>query len=436
MQTPCTIYLKSIYSILVVTFSEYSEYTRLLIMFIQLDKLIQTCYNVKLKGRDNVAKKSEVEKNTSTPTKKQARISQSACPSHTLEDALKIPQAIKENFAGQPTDPMLLSQACGYSPSSSNWRTLTGAAIAYGIADGGYNSKEISITSLGERIVAPLVEGDDLIAKKEASLIPTVLKVFFTQYDRNKFPREDIAKNVLISKGVPADRVDGVYDIIRANGRFVNTIQILSGSEYIRLGDNVCVTAAPATNSNQTDLDADVSDSSDTIDVDIPQDLAVRMNISKPEESVQKVQETPVIPRVFISHGKNSKVIVGQLKELLTYGQMEAIVSVEKETTAISVPDKVFDDMRSCHAGIIHVCQESCTDTEDHVVSKLNENVLIEIGAAMALYGKRIIILCAKDTKLPSNLQGLYRCEYEGDQLDYTSTMKLLKTLQELRKML
>ena len=160
------------------------------------------------------------------------------------------------------------------------------------------------------------------------------------------------------------------------------------------------------------------------------------MNITKPEASPVYIPETPAIPRVFISHGKNSKVIVGQLKELLTYGQMEPIVSVEKETTAISVPDKVFDDMRSCNAGIIHVCPETSTDLDNHVISKLNENVLIEIGAAMALYGKKIIILCQQGTQLPSNLQGLYRCEYNGDQLDYASTMKLLKTLQELRKIM
>lgn len=82
------------------------------------------------------------------------------------------------------------------------------------------------------------------------------------------------------------------------------------------------------------------------------------------------------------------------------------------------------------------MCPETSTDFENHTISKLNENVLIEIGAAMALYGKKIIILCQQGTQLPSNLQGLYRCEYAGDQLDYASTMKLLKTLQELRKLM
>ena len=62
---------------------------------------------------------------------------------------------------------------------------------------------------------------------------------------------------------------------------------------------------------------------------------------------------------------------------------------------------------------------------------RLNENVLIEISAAIALYRKRFVLLVEKGVKLPSNLQGLYRCEYEGDQLDYAATMKLLKTFNE-----
>ncbi|MBE6586639.1 MAG: hypothetical protein E7645_09030 [Ruminococcaceae bacterium] len=64
----------------------------------------------------------------------------------------------------------------------------------------------------------------------------------------------------------------------------------------------------------------------------------------------------------------------------------------------------------------------------------MNENVLIEIGAAIALFKNRVILLCKKGIQLPSNLQGLYRCEYEGEQLDYQATMKLLKTFSEFRK--
>jgi predicted nucleotide-binding protein len=72
-------------------------------------------------------------------------------------------------------------------------------------------------------------------------------------------------------------------------------------------------------------------------------------------------------------------------------------------------------------------------DLNGNELAKLNDNVLIEIGAAMALYGKRVILLVEKGVVLPSNLQGLYRCEFEGDKLDYDSTMKLLKTFSQFR---
>ncbi len=72
-------------------------------------------------------------------------------------------------------------------------------------------------------------------------------------------------------------------------------------------------------------------------------------------------------------------------------------------------------------------------DKDGNEHTKLNDNVCIEIGAAMALYGKRMILLVEKGVVLPSNLQGLYRCEFEGDKLDYESTMKLLKTFNQFR---
>jgi len=126
--------------------------------------------------------------------------------------------------------------------------------------------------------------------------------------------------------------------------------------------------------------------------------------------------------------------MVNSLKELLVFGSFDPIVSVERETTAISVPEKVFSDMRSCIAGIIHIEEERTLIDPTGVEQKiLNANVLIEIGAAIALYGKKLILLCQKGITLPSNLQGLYRCEYDGDKLDGEATIKLLKTFNSFK---
>ena len=115
-------------------------------------------------------------------------------------------------------------------------------------------------------------------------------------------------------------------------------------------------------------------------------------------------------------------------------GQFSRALKVERESTAIPVPEKVFEDMRSCGAGVIHVGGEGkYLDREGNEHSKINDNVLIEIGAAMALYGKKVVLLVEKGVALPSNLQGLYRCDFEGDRLEYDSTMKLLKTFSQFR---
>ena len=110
----------------------------------------------------------------------------------------------------------------------------------------------------------------------------------------------------------------------------------------------------------------------------------------------------------FITHGKNQEV-VAQIKELLTFGGFTPVVAIENETVSKSVPDKVMDDMRSCDAAVIHVGAElRLMDSGGQEHRMLNQNVLIEIGASMALFGRKFILLVERGATLPSNLQGLY----------------------------
>ncbi len=137
--------------------------------------------------------------------------------------------------------------------------------------------------------------------------------------------------------------------------------------------------------------------------------------------------------RVFITHGKNKK-ILEQVKELVAFGKFEAVVAQEREAAAKPVPEKVMDDMRLCQAAVIHVGVEGVLYEKDGTeVPQVNGNVLIEIGASMALYGKNFILLVEEGAKLPSNLQGLYECRYKGDELNMEATMKLLKAFNAFR---
>jgi predicted nucleotide-binding protein len=150
-------------------------------------------------------------------------------------------------------------------------------------------------------------------------------------------------------------------------------------------------------------------------------ELTAPANITVPEKP------QPRGNRVFITHGKNKK-ILDQVKEIVAYGKFEPVVAQEHETAAKPVPEKVMDDMRSCQAAVIHVGSEGALrDKDGKEYPQLNGNVLIEIGAAMALYGKQFILLVEEGVKLPSNLQGLYECRYQGNELSGEATMKLLK---------
>src|SRR5205814_9424795 len=89
---------------------------------------------------------------------------------------------------------------------------------------------------------------------------------------------------------------------------------------------------------------------------------------------------------------------------------------------------------RGSGAAIIHVdADRTITDKDgtEHVL--LNPNVLIEIGAAMAFYGRRFILLVRDGVKLPSNLQGLFEVRYTGETLDAVSTIKLLEEIKDIK---
>jgi len=356
------------------------------------------------------------------PEGKRTYVSQAEVPAHSLVQALKIPQAIADNYGKNPTKPLRVAEAMGLTPTSGHFRMLCGAAIAYGLTDGGYNSEVITITPLGRRIVAPTKEGDDLAAKKEALLRPRVVRDFLTRYNESRLPGPQIARNVLEEMGVPTERADEVFNLIVEGARSLGMLIDLKGQAYVDLG----ATNVAAENEPGAVATAEATPLPDGEEV-LPREAS---GVASGAAGQLKTRATG---RVFITHGRN-KEIVTQLKDLLTFGGFTPVVAIEQETVSKPVPDKVLDEMRTCAAAIIHVGTDlKVMDQEGKEHKMLNQNVLIEIGAAMALYGRKFILLVEKGTALPSNLLGLYEVRYEGDKLDYDATMKLLKAFADFR---
>jgi hypothetical protein len=123
--------------------------------------------------------------------------------------------------------------------------------------------------------------------------------------------------------------------------------------------------------------------------------------------------------RVFITRRMNGK-IVEQVKELVAFGKFDPVVAGDRES--------MMDEMRGCDTAVIHVSADgSRFDVACNEEPRISGDVLIEIGAAMALYGRNFILLVEEGVTLPASLQGLCECRYRGEELDMPATMRLFK---------
>lgn len=362
-----------------------------------------------------------------TPASKKPYLKQTDVPEFPLDEAIRIPQAIAGQYGKQPTRPADVALALDLLPRGRHFKGLSGSSLAYGLVEGGSQADIISLTELGRRAVAPTEEGDDVAAMREAFLTPRVIREFLERYDGSTLPTDErIARNVLETMGVPSSRTEETLRLIVTTAESLGLLSEVRGKKVVNLTSTpprLRIVPTEPTEDEKEDQPGAALAAADVPPGESPADARV-VGAPLPERN----------RRVFVSHGSNKK-IVEQLKAMLVFGEYEPVVSVERETTSKPVPEKVLDDMRACSAGIIHVGVEKViTDAEGEEHFQLNPNVLIEIGAAMALYGRNYILLVEGGAKLPSNVQGLYEVRYEGSTLDADATMRLLRAFNEFKK--
>lgn len=340
---------------------------------------------------------------------KRSRISQSDIPIYEVDDALRIPRAIIDNYGGRSATPIQIASALNMSPTSGTFRTLCGAALAYGLTSGGYNVKEISVEPLAKRILSPLTEGDDLTAKREAALIPRILGDFVRKYENSSLPRRDIAINVLVSMGVPRDRAESVHKMILDTADSIGIIKEIKDKKYIDLS-GVPVAAK---------LGEEVSEE------EIVSEIA--------EEPVKRIpEEKPVEKKlgqgIFVAHGKNRKPL-DQLKRILDEFKVPYKVAVDEPNLGRPIGTKVKEIMGSCNCAILlFTADDEFFDKDGNSIWRPSENVVHELGASSYLYESRIVILKEEGVEFPTNFSDLGYISFKKDQLD-TKSVDVLKEL-------
>jgi predicted nucleotide-binding protein len=379
------------------------------------------------------AKAKPQKKSVVQPTSKRIYLKQTDVPSATLDEALRLPAAIFDHYAGKPTQPLFVAKALNIDPKGSQLKVLSGASIAFGLIDGGAQAAAISVTELAKKILRPTDEGEEPSARREAVLKPRIFGEFLRRYDGNPFPRSDIAVNILEEMGVPREKTQEVIERIETSAQSVGFLQEIKGKKYVSLEGSGIEPPAKDIAESTSKL------SNHETDETRPPPPNQSPEMPKPAREIARSPlATAIIDderrrKVFITHGRNRD-LVEPIRKLLEYGELTPIISVDRQSVSKPVPEKVMDDMRSCGAAIIHVdADHKIIDDkgEEHVL--LNPNVLIEIGAAMAFYNRRFILLVRDGVKLPSNLQGLYEVRYSGDTLDATATIKLLEAIKDIK---
>jgi predicted nucleotide-binding protein len=350
-------------------------------------------------------------------------------PKYSLVESLKLAESIRDNNAGQPYNRVDLAASLDISPESSSYRTLITASSRYGLTEGSYQAERIALTELGKSIVSPTSDDERSQGLLKALYNVELYRSFFSKYQNHRLPRKELLLNTLAREfKIPAADCEQGYTLLIKNATELELLKDVSGTLYVRFDQ-------PTVRKADTSGEAAKSDEALT-SLEHIEGPAASGQITAPPASEAFTQSpidgaTTHKPRIFISHSKNIK-ILNQIKSNLEFGGFSYNVAIETETTAIPIPEKIFGMMRSCNCAIVNVSADESEKREDGSYG-INANVLVEIGAAFLAYNQRVILLVDKRLTLPSNLQGLYRCEYQGDELDSSAVTRLQKGLLQFR---
>jgi predicted nucleotide-binding protein len=339
-------------------------------------------------------------------------------PPTALEEAINLADAIRDYNAGQPFDRLLLADALGIKPSSSNFRDLLKAGYQYGVSSGSEKSENISLTPLGTKLTKPMNTLERSQAVIEAALTPELAGKVYRHYNRNKMPGTEFLKNALERQfDVPPEWSQDIASLLDKNARYAGLVRLISGSEMVLID---APSAGPTAEAEIKGSSQEVEEAREPKETQTPP-AATRLATDKVTEAelnnLGPSTPAPKATHIFLGHGKNKKPLE-QLKNMLNEFKITYRVTVEEPNRGLPIPDKVAELMRQCSSAILIFTKDELFFDKDHnEVWRPSENVIHELGAASILYGGRIIILKERCINLPSNFSSIGYIEFDPEAL-------------------
>lgn len=181
-------------------------------------------------------------------------------PQRTLEEAIKVPQALEEKNAGKPVPATELVTWVGYRKSNDpRFLILLRSANAYGLITGSGAAATVEIAKIGNDVVAPSSADQRQKALLAAFNTVDLFKQVVTYYENKRIPEDEYFGNTLVRDfKIPRDRVETFIRVFNKNLEFLKAFAIdREGKPIVKIttgpADKPVTAIAPPSAAEQTD---------------------------------------------------------------------------------------------------------------------------------------------------------------------------------------
>jgi hypothetical protein len=243
-------------------------------------------------------------------------------------------------------------------------------------------------------------------------LKPKIMRDFFAKYDRAKLPNPAIAANVLVGLGVPKDRAEAAFNVIRENGYWVGFIRDTPTGPFLHMDNRVGTLNQPS----RTPAQDSRGPQPDLIPV-VP---STAPNFG-PDSAVHESAKPPRVGRVLLATMGLPESVATHISDLLALAAYD--------TTTIDTPITLasfVSSARDCMFAIIYLPSGGRPQAR--------ETALLQTGSCVAILGKRLVLLHDFDAAPPAEL-GISTVELPAsEQLDHEAQRRILRALTAFRQ--
>ena len=306
-------------------------------------------------------------------------------PTNTLEDALAIARTIQERNSGLPFDRVMLARAMGTTEKSSGFTIKLNSSKHYGLTVGSYKDDLISLTELGESVVAPKNESEVRNALTTAALRPDLFSQFYAMMQGRKLPEDLYCQNTLHREL----RIDSVLtheclSIIKANGIFTNILDVDTGTLNINVAN---------LKRNNT-----ISESK------------YKTEFKEIEQKDDTNTDITLSANILILQNGESELAQFAISVLDKFGIGYAYMNSRLEKN-LPGPIKISTVMRSCNSGILFFEHDGIKNNDE--LCEVEAEILYQLGVLTALYGDKVVIIKHSTMKLSGFFHGFNTVDYE-----------------------